>query len=297
MLVLFLQKEKREPDVDKIQVVTTLFPLYDFARNVGGDHVEVTLLLPPGVEPHSYEPTPKDIRSIQDSDIFIYTGPAMEPWAEKLISSLETENIVIDASEGLELIVGEHHDHEHEEHEEEHGATDPHIWLDFGNALNISERISQALIEIDPANWSYYNKNYLEYSELLIMIDEEYKTGLAACARNQIVHAGHYAFGYLSHRYNFSYTAAQGFSPDSEPSANDLIALTKQIRENAIEYIFYEQISSPKIAETVSNETGIKLLTLHTAENLSKQDIKEGKSYINIMEENLESLRTGMNCK
>jgi zinc transport system substrate-binding protein len=276
---------------NKINVVTTLFPLYDFARTIGGDKVNVTLLLPPGVEPHSFEPKPSDVIKINQSDIFIYTGSAMEPWAADIIKNIPSTTLVLDSSNGVNklaegLAVGQTATQ----------AIDPHIWLDYDNDKIIAQAITKLLISKEPDYAVYFQGNANTYQAAISDLDQSYQTKLTSCQSREVVYAGHYAMGYLTHRYNLKYTAAQGISPDAEPTVQDLAKLVNQINNNHIKYIFYEELSSPKIAETLSAETGAKLLLLNAGHNISKDDLESGATFISIMQKNLDNLIIGLGC-
>ena len=290
-LVNNVQKPKNS--TAKVAVVTTLFPLYDFTQNIGQDKVEVSLLLPPGVEPHSFEPKPSDIAKISKADIFVYTGKFMEPWAEDIIKSIADKNVkVVDSSIGIKMIPAVFHDQDEPE-----GSMDPHIWLDFDNDKIIADNIAQALSEKDAANADYYKQKAGEYKNALSMLDSEYKTALSSCKNKEIVYGSHYAFGYLARRYNLQYLAAQGMSPDAEPTAQDLIQLVRQIKKDNIRYVFYEELTSPKIAETLANETRTKMLLLNAAHNITKEDFENKVSFLSIMEDNLRNLKLGLQCE
>jgi len=287
---------------EKIGVITTLFPQYDFVKNIGGDKVNVKLLLPPGVEAHAFEPKPGDITEINNAGIFIYTGEFMEPWAHDIIKGIDKKIIVVDASEGIDVIKTNESKHEETEHESEeehhhHEGVDPHIWLDFDNAKIMAENIAKSLINLDPQNSQYYQNNLLSFQLKLTELDNKYNQTLSACKSKTIIYGGHYAFGYQSRRYGLEYVSAQGFSPDSEPTARDMIDLTKQIKENKIKYIFHEELTSPKIAETLARETNAKLLLLNGAHNLTKKDYESGETFISLMENNLDNLATGLDCQ
>jgi zinc transport system substrate-binding protein len=288
---------------DKITVVTTLFPLYDFAKNIGGDKIEVSLLLPPGVEPHSFEPTPGDIAKINKADIFIFTGEFMEPWAHSIISAIDNKKIiVVDASTDVNLIPAfQHHEHfesdNHNKQNHQLSEMDPHIWLDFDNDKIIVDNITAALIRIDSANTDFYKQNAEAYKTKLQALDDSFKTGHANCGTRTIVFGGHYAFGYLAQKYNLKYLSAQGLSPDAEPTAQDLIELVQQVRKDNIHYIFYEELTSPKIAETLANETNTKMLLLNAGHNVSRADLENNVSFISIMQKDLENLKIGLECK
>jgi len=294
---------KTKTDSQKITVVTTLFPLYDFAKNIGQDKVEVSLLLPPGVEAHTFEPKPSDITKINNADIFVYTGEFMEPWAHDIIEGADKKVKVVDASANIEMMKEEHeheeeaeHHEAEEEHGHEHGGVDPHIWLDFDNAKIMAENIAKTLSEIDPQNAEYYKNNLKSYQGKLSDLDNSYKNSLTTCQSKTIVYGGHYAFGYMGKRYGLAYESAYGISPDSEPSAQDLAGLIEQIRTKKIAYVFFEELVSPKVAETLAKETGAGLLLLNPAHNLTKDEFEKNESFLSIMEKNLSNLKIGLNC-
>lgn len=297
-------RREREPDNinGKITIVSTLFPTYDFAKSIGGDRVSVMLLLPPGVEAHAFEPTPSDIIKINAAHIFVYTGEFMEPWAHDIIKGLNGGVKVVDASAGIELMTKEEeHEHEKTGHDKSgnydyhhNGGVDPHIWLDFGNAKIMAQNIATALQEIDPQNAEYYQNNLKEYQLKLTALDTAYRETLSAYKSKTIFYGGHFAFGYLARRYGLSHVAAMGFSPDAEPTAKDMVALVEKIEKYNINYIFYEKLISPKIAEILAEETGTKMLPLHPAHNLAKEEYERGVSFISLMEENLENLARGL---
>jgi len=297
--------QKPENDSQKITIITTLFPLYDFAKNIGQDKAEVTLLLPPGAEAHTFEPRPSDIVKINESDIFVYTGEFMEPWAEDIIKGISDKKVkIVDIGSGIELMNEEEEceheeatrkeDDKHEHHRRE--GVDPHIWLDFDNAKIMIDSIAKAIAKKDPANADYYQKNAADYKNKLTKLDDEYKIALAKCQSKEIVYGGHYAFGYMAKRYGLEYMAAYGASPNSEPSALDLVKLVEQIKEDDIQYVFYEELVSPKVAETLAKETGAKLLLLNPAGNLTKKDYKNRATFLSIMENNLKNLSQGLQC-
>ena len=273
---------KKQTQTGKVAVVTTLFPLYDFAKNVGGDKVEVTLLLPPGVEAHTFEPKPSDIVKVNGADFFVFTGKFMEPWAQDIIDGLSNKDIkIVDSSAGIEL-------------PKENGVTDPHIWLDFDNAKIIVNNVTKNLVEKDPVNADYYVNNAESYKEKLSKLDADYSSAFSKCNNKKIIYGGHYAFAYMGKRYGLQYEAAYGVSPDSEPSAKDLMELVEQIKKGNIKYVFYEELVSPKVAETLAHETGTALLLLNPGHNLTKSEFESNMTFIEIMESNLKNLE--LNC-
>jgi zinc transport system substrate-binding protein len=291
----------------RTRVVTTLFPLYDFARNIGQDKIDLSMLLPPGVEPHAYEPKPSDMARIAQAEVFIYTGNAMEPWAERIVKGVGNSRLrVVDASRGIALMkmeggeTGTGHaegEQAHHHHDQALAGVDPHIWLDLGNSQKIVDTIADALVLARPADERLLRQNAEAYKEKLRALDGSFTAELSKCPKREFIHAGHYAFGYLARRYHLTYVAAQGFVPDSEPTAKQLAALSRQIQARGLKVVFYEELVEPRIARTVAKETGAELLLLHGAHNLSRQDFDKGTTFIGIMQGNLTHLKRGLGCQ
>jgi zinc transport system substrate-binding protein len=284
----------------KIQVVTTLFPIYDMARAVGGDKADVRLLVPPGVEPHNFEPRPDDIITINKASLFIYTNRFMEPWAEKLISGVASDRIrIVDASASLRLQPSGStpHDHGGEEHKDHAGGMDPHVWLDLGNAVKMVNNILAGFVAKDPANRSYYEANASSYRSKLQETDRRYIATMGNCSSRTLLHAGHYAFGYLARRYRLDYFAATGVTADSEPTPARMAELVKQVRTLGIKVIFTEELVSPKLAETLAGETGAEIVKLHAGHNVSREELSKGVTFPDLMEQNLAALAKGLQCR
>lgn len=279
----------------KLTVVVSLYPLFDFVKEVGKERVNTILLLPPGAEPHAFEPEPGNVLAINKADLFIYTGKFMEVWVDDIIKGIRNKNLkIIEAGGNLQLINGENKDQK----EDRSKILDPHIWLDFDNAKFMVDNIAQGLAEKDPANKDFYLENADSYKKFLDDLDKDYRTTLADCKTRKIVYVGHYAFGYLAKKYDLEYLPViKGFEPDAEPTANDLVQLATQIKQNGIRYIFYEELTSPKVAEVIGKETKAKLLLLNASHNVSKGDLDRGISFISIMRDNLNNLKTGLECK
>lgn len=294
------KKEEKQLETKKLTVVTTLFPLYDFAKNIGGQHAEVFLLLPPGVESHGFEPTPEDIIRINKANIFVYTGKYMEPWAEKILKGIDNKALVIvDSSKGVKLIKGaDDHSHSHGHKHAHAHEMDPHIWLDFENAQKMVDNILKGFIAADPANESVYRKNAENYKSILIDLDSRFREGLALCKTRYFIHGGHYAFGYMAKRYGLNYISAyHGFSPDAEPTARRIRELIRNMRKHNIRHVFYEELISPRVAEVIAKETGAELLKLHGAHNITKKDWDKGVTFAEIMQQNLVNLKIGLQCQ
>lgn len=291
-----------------LSVIASLFPWYDLAKEIGGERVTATLLLPPGVEAHAFEPTPNDMINISRARLFVYTGDYMEPWAKDLLASLGTETpeaLVI--GEGLAVLDSvAHHDEEtvepnHDQtaatEEHEHEGLDPHIWLDPMIMSKAAGRMAQELAQLDPAGSAYYNTRLENYRARLEALDASYQQRLSKCEYQDFIYAGHYAFGYLADRYQLQYEAAQGFSPDAESSPQRLVQLAELLKNQAGEYVFAEELDNPQLAEALAKESGVKILRLNSAHNLSKADLRSGLSYLEIMANNLETLSLGLKCQ
>jgi zinc transport system substrate-binding protein len=282
-------------------IVTTLFPFYDITRTLIGDQAEISLLLPPGIEPHSFEPTPQDIVKLQEADIFIYTGDIMEPWVKDIISDLPKTVTIVNASNGITLIEGvdDHgHDDDHgDEKNKEKLALDPHFWLDFNNTTIATNTISQALMSLNDINKDMLNQNTSTLTQNLSQLDIDYRESLVKCRNKTIIQAGHRTFGYLAHRYNLEYITTEELSPNSDTSAQDISKLIDEIKEEKAKAVFSEELIEPRIAKTVSDETGVPILLLNGAHNITSDQLKNNISFITIMRENLNNLHIGLDCK
>ena len=287
------KKERIEKDHSRPVVVTTLFPLYDFTKNIAGDKAIVTLLLPPGVEPHSFEPRPGDLMRVKDADLFIYTGKFMEPWVEGILKGVDNKKLlVVDASKNVVLIEGAG-----EGDNGGHGRIDPHIWLDMSNSVKMIDNILNGLIQQDAGNKNYYTKNAEAYKAKLMEIDAQYRKALSTCKKHVFIHGGHSAFNYLARRYDIRYVAAFHGSPDAEPTPKRLIELKNLLKRYNLHYVYYEELITPRVADIISEETGAALLKLHGAHNISKEEMDKGITFPALMEENLKNLKVGLECQ
>lgn len=287
----------RQQKSDKMQVVTTLFPLYDFARTIGGTKADVSMLLPPGVEPHSFEPRPDDVVRVNRADLFIYTNEVMEPWAASITAGIDRNKVgIVEGGKGIPLVpapkVGEH--------EAQHGAgrkgpvMDPHIWLDFDNARRIARNILTAFVARDPANKAYYEANAAKLDGDLAALDRRFRETITKSPKKVLLHGGHYAFGYLARRYGLQYVSASAANADSEPTPGKLAELVELMRRDHLQYVYTEELLSPRIAETIARETGAKVLMLRAGHNVTRDELQRGVTFISLMEENLRNLKTGL---
>lgn len=284
-------------------VITTLFPLYDFARTIAGDRMEVQLLLPPGVEPHHFEPKPDDLARIHKAALFIYIGPFMEPWADKILQGVDRSKLrVVPAAAGITLLPAMAHygkEQHHDDHDHDHQAEayDPHVWLDFTADQAMVAKLLEAMIAADPAGAEQYRRRAADLTEQLATLDARYKAGLATCESRVLLHGGHAAFGYLTNRYNLNYQAAAGVTAELEATPRRLVELVQQVRKNKVKAIFSEELVSPRVARTIAGEIGATVLKLHGAHNVAKEDLEQGVTFIKLMDANLKNLQVGLSCK
>lgn len=294
-LILLSGCSNIEAESDKPNVIVTLFPQYDMVRAIAKDKVNLEILLPAGVEPHSYEPTPNTIIRINESDLFVYTSDIMETWISNLFTELNDQGpIVVNSSNGVELIT--HLEEEHSDEEDHDEEYDPHFWLDPLNAKIMAENITAGLIEMDPENADFYQANANIYLSELDKLDQEFIDLFNRVKLNKIIYGGHFAFGYLSNRFNIEILSPYtGYSPDAEPSISSLAELINVMQENQIKVIFYEELVDPKIARTISEQTGANIEVLHGAHNLSQEEMAQGLTYFDVMRSNIEKLKVALN--
>jgi zinc transport system substrate-binding protein len=278
----------------KLKVIATIFPVYDFARNIGGDKINVTMLLPPGTDAHHYELRPGDIIKVSKADIFLFTNFEMEQWAYKIINAAEknTNMLAIETGNGALLLPLNKEDG----HDDHTSGFDPHIWLDMDNAQKMVDNIATAFIKKDPRNSDYYLKNARDYKAGLMALDQRYRKELTGCKTKIILHAGHWAFAYLAKRYNLEYIAAYNVLADAEPSPQKIVTLVQQVKNQKVHYIYYEDMINPRLAHMIAKETGAGLLKLNNGHDISRTSMKNGESFISLMENNLINLKKGMRC-
>lgn len=275
----------------KLGVMTSLFPLQEFAQAVGGKRVAVRLLLPPGAEPHTWEPRPSDIGKLSTSDILIYVGSEMEPWIQNIVKGTYNPNLyVLEVSRGLNLIRSK-------EDARKTVGFDPHIWLNFDNAQKIINGIAKAFIGKDPHGTEYYRKNARSYGEKLQELDRKFRQGLKNCRHRVFVVGGHAAYSYLADRYGLIQIPLYGINPNSEPTPKQLARVIRLAKEHHIKVIYFEISVSHKLAKVIAEEVGAETLVLNAGANLTRKQLKSGVTFISLMEKNLENLRHGLVCK
>lgn len=280
---------------EKMVVYTTLFPLYDFVKEIGQDKVEVHLLLPNQADGHGYEPSAQDIVKIQEADLFIYTSDEMEPWVAGLLPEFKGKVEVVNASTNVNWLSFEEETHGEgeEEHEDDHSGNDPHVWMDLENASKMVQTISDTIQKIDAQNAELYQTNTLAYQAKLMNLDDQFKTMIDQAKHKEIVFAGHFALGYLTHRYSLSYIAAYKSGGELTPTV--LASMIDALKQGNINTIFHEENIEPTIAKSIAKETGANLLMLHGLHNVSKQELEQGVTFLTLMEQNFKNLEVGLN--
>ena len=297
------------PEDGRLRIVTTLFPYYDFARAVAGDRAEVTLLLAPGREAHSFEPTPLDAVTISRADVFVYNGGESEEWVDDLLDAVG-ENIgtvlrmmdFVDAREeefveGMQGAAEEHEAHtEHEAHGgEEEIEYDEHVWTSPRNAVKLCEALRDGLCEADPANAEAYRANCAAYVEQLRELDARFCVLRESASRDLIVFADRMPLLYFCEAYGLRYRAAfHGCSTDTEPSLATLKYLIDKVAEEDIPVVYTVDLDSKKIAEVVAESTGAGIETLYSLQTVSRADFDAGETYITMMERNVRALERGL---
>jgi zinc transport system substrate-binding protein len=286
-------------NTEKLKVMTTIYPVYEFTNRVGGDKIDVSMLVAPGVEPHDWEPTAQDIVKVKSAKLFLYHGTSLEPIDKILNKDVIGDVKTVEISKGIQALAKSAEDDEEDAPkgtgDKQHQETklDPHMWLDPVYAQQEVNNIAEALSTVDPQNREYYKKNAESYNKELMQLDQDYKAGLANVTHKDII-TSHTAFAYLSKRYNLQQVGIMGLSPDAEPTPDKMANVVKFSKENHIKYIFFESIVSPKLSETIAKATGAELLVLNPIESLTNDEKSQGKNYISIMRENLANLQKAL---
>lgn len=276
-----------------LKVVTSIFPLMDFARQVAGDRAQVSLLLPPGADVHTWQPRPGDMLVLSRTDLFIICGANLEPWAQDLIKNLGNSGVkVLEAGAGL----ASRKEDPGQEAGRAPGAADPHVWLDLGLDEVIVRRIAERLSVLDPQGKDIYGRRADSYIEKLRALDGEFRRTLSGCRGRTFVLGGHAAFGYLASRYGLRQVSLYGLSPDAEPGPRQVVQIVELMKKEGLSTVFYEENESRKMSEILARETKARLLPLNAAHNLAPNQLGSGLSFLDIMRKNLESLSQGVGC-
>ncbi|KXT77628.1 zinc ABC transporter substrate-binding protein AdcA [Streptococcus sp. DD13] len=282
---------KSQQNGDKLQIVTTFYPVYEFTKQIVGDEADVQLLVAAGTEVHDYEPSAKAVANIQDADVFVYENENMETWVPNTLKNVNTNKVhVVKATENMVLLPGsEEEDHDHEGGEDHHHAYDPHVWLSPQRAKVMLANIRDSLVAQYPDKKEKFEKQASDYMAKLDELDKSYQNAFANAKQKNFI-TQHAAFRYLALDYGLNQISISGLSPDKEPSASRLAELTKYIKDNQIKYIYFEENASPAVASTLSKETGVTLDVLNPIESLTEEQTKAGEDYLSIMKSNLVAL-------
>ena len=302
LTIYFLEPKENHSDSSKIQVVATIFPNYDFARKIGGDKAEVTLLLASGVESHTYEPSPKDMIKIENSDVFIYTGNEFEAWAKNILDSIESPLEVVDTSKNIELIGIEEFEEKNlnseiVNDEEEHGighnesSFDSHIWLNPQNAMIMIDDCLDAFCKIDAKNSEYYKQNAEDYKKELLDLDAKFENLVNNATRDELAFAGEFAYTYFIDRYDLKFISVyNNCGEGQDPSIAKIKSVIDYINHHQLPVVFYEELSEGTVAKMIDSETTAKSLVFYSLHNA---DI-EKDSYVSLMEENYKVLEEAL---
>jgi len=290
----------------KIKVTTSVFPLKEFTQAVCGDRGEVSLLLPPGAEIHTWRPRPSDIIKISSSDLFVHVGAELEPWLDDVLKSVNNPNLrILKASESVMPMESVEHRAKiaHEDHQDEHVREheymilDPHIWLDFDIDQRIIDSIVRMFSKIEPENSELFARNGAAYKQKLEECDHRFKTELGRCKSNTFILGGHAAFGYLARRYNLHQVSLYGVNPDSRPTPKQLVRVVELAKKHQISVIYFDVYVSADLAKVIADEVGAKTLVLNPAANLTIEQIQANVSFLDLMSQNLENLKKGLSCE
>lgn len=315
-------KEQNKVENEKISVVATIFPQYDFVRQIAGNDVKLKMLLKPGEETHSYEPTPQDIIAIQNSDLFIYVGGENDAWVEDILESMPdngrktlrlvdcVDTVEEEHVEGMKEERGHDHDEDDADHDEdeadheEHGQEDTHsvheidehVWTSPLNAIKIVEQIKEELCEIDPENASDYEENAEAYVEQLKELDQEFQDVVDHSKRKLMIFGDRFPFRYFAEAYGLDYYAAfSGCASDTEPSAATMAFLINKVRDENIKTVLKMELSNENIAKAIAEATNADVKEFYSCHNLTAEQFADGETYLSLMEKNVETLREVLN--
>ena len=301
----------QEPEDGKLHIVATVFPAYDFARAAAGDLADVELLLPPGTESHSYEPTPADILKVQSCDLFLYLGGDSDQWVETILEAAEptgrtlalidcVETLEEEHVEGMQEEVGHHHDEDEDDHDHDHLGTvteiDEHVWTAPANAAAITRQFGEVLAELDSANGERYRANAEKYAEEIDTLDGEFHAFFDSLPDRTMVFGDRFPLRYFADAYGLDYYAAYpGCADAAEPSAATVAFLIDKVRAEGIPVVFTIELSNGKLADTICEATGAKKLEFATCHNVTAQAFADGATYLQLMERNVQALREALN--
>ena len=298
------QPAGEEVEEEKLHIVTTVFPAYDFARAAGGELAEVEMLLPPGTESHSYEPTPADILAVQNCDLFIFLGGESDDWVNTILEAAEPGGQTLRMLEHVELLEEESVEgmeepgHSHEEEESHLGQVvemDEHVWTDPENAAVLTRVFGQTLAQLDPDHQEVYLANAEAYAEKLEKLDEAFASFFSTLSRPLMIFGDRFPLRYFAQAYGIEYYAAfPGCSTQTEPSAATVAFLTEKVREEQVSTVWYIEFSNHLVADSIAEAAGAETAMFHSCHNVSPQELEAGETYFTLMEKNLRTLQEQM---
>lgn len=294
--LLIVSCADKNDDDGKLSVVCTTFAPYDFVRAIAGDTANVQMLVTPGADTHSYDPTPRDIVAISKCDIFVYIGGDSDAWVDRILSSVDNPDMkiikLIDCTE--ELYYEEHKEGMDDVHDDKE-EYDEHVFTSPRNASLICDRIADTLLAVEPENEEFYRKNLSEYKAELESLDEAFKSVVENGKRKEIVFADRFPLLYFVKAYGLDYYAAfPGCSSETEPSGATVAFLIKKVKEDNIPVVFYLELSDGRIADTICESTGAEKIRFNSCHNVSKSDFEAGKTYLSLMRENVALLEKAL---
>lgn len=298
------QIDSPDKDSGKIKIATSFFTVSDVISKIAGDKIELTQIIPNNAEVHSYEPTPRQIASLEKNVLFFFIGNGIEPWVVKMNNILQESGVrTIELSHDLELLKYSSEElHDKEEDDDEHdghdhheisGEYDPHVWLDPLNMKTIAAKVKDELIKIDSNNSGFYEKNYRDYVKKIDELHKEYQDTLINKKQNYIL-VSHAAFGYLGRRYGFEQLSVTGITPHEEPAPGNLARLARIAKEKGFKYIFMETLATPRTVTVLAEEVDLEVLELNTISGLTKEEEGTGEDYFSLMKKNLLTLKKAL---
>lgn len=291
---------------DRLKVVATVFAEYDFLRQIGGDAINLSMLMLPGADIHTFDPTPKDMMTVQDADLFVTVGGESDAWADTIVESVDNERLeclrlmdLVDQVVEEEIMEGmEVEEHDGEEHADDHGEEkefDEHVWTAPKNAMQIVEGLCEKLSQLDQKNAGLYQKNAQRYLKKLENLDQKFNQVVANSKRREIIVADRFPFRYFADAYGLKYYAAYpGCSTQTGASAETIAFLIDRVREDNIPVVFHMELSSQLMCNTICDETGVKKAQLNAVHNISKRNFDRGIGYLELMEKNVDVLREAL---
>lgn len=290
----FGEKEDKTQEENKPVLVASNYALYDILTHVAPKDFKVVDLLPFGVDPHGFEPTPKTMATLENATLFFYSSDELEPWSAHISQNIHRFGVA--SSLQLREIDEDEMHEEHEEHHHHEGRFDPHYWLDPANMIILTQTISKELQKKFPKHKKIFIQNEKAYIAQLKELDKEYKKSLAQCQKHTIV-VTHNAFGYMAQRYNFEVESLMGLSSEAQPSPKDVTKILNEVKSKGLHVVFGESFANQKTIKSIANDLDVRLETLQPLGNITAKEAKAGDDYISLMRQNLKKIAKAMECQ